>query len=237
MNAVRITDTRLPHWLGSRKNSLGGTGRQALEQGVYVTKTSCGTRSSRPSGHGVLALVAGAAAVVFATVTFAGPAQARMVGTFDVGGAIEKAYDRDGGAGFFGNPVGPESAAQGGRFQAFQKGCSIYWSVGTDAHDICGLIRDRYAQLGWEKSPLGFPLSDEHPAGNDNQGRYNMFPSGVIYWSQETGAHAVWGDIAGIWQGNGSEKGRYGYPTSDEYDTDGGGKAQDFQGGTITWHS
>ncbi|WP_442941145.1 LGFP repeat-containing protein [Nocardia sp. NBC_00403] len=29
--------------------------------------------------------------------------------------------------------------------------------------------------------------------------------------------------------------GRYGYPTSDEYDYE-GGKAQDFQGGRITWH-
>lgn len=184
----------------------------------------------------MLALAAGAAVVGFATVTGAGPAGARMVGAFGVGGAIEKAYDRDGGPAFFGNPTTPESAAaQGGKFQVFERGCSIYWSVGTDAHDICGLIRDKYAQLGWEKSPLGFPLSDETPAGQDGAGRYNMFPGGVIYWSQDTGAHAVWGSIAGVWQGNGAEKGHYGYPTSDEYDID-GGKAQDFQGGSITWH-
>lgn len=190
----------------------------------------------RPSGRGALALAAGAAAVALATVAGAGPAAAVHVGAFDVGGAIEQTFDRDGGATFFGNPTNPESnAAQGGKFQAFDRGCSIYWSVGTDAHDICGLIRDKYAALGWENSPLGFPLSDESPAGNDGMGRYNMFPGGVIYWSQENGAHAVWGAIAGVWQGNGSEKGRYGYPTSDEYDYK-NGKAQDFQGGTITWH-
>lgn len=192
-------------------------------------------RSHRPAGRAALALTAGVAAVVFATVTGAGPAAARHIGAFDVGGSIEKAYDRAGGTGFFGNPTTPESAAQGGKFQVFERGCSIYWSVGTDAHNICGLIRDKYASLGWERSPLGFPLSDESKAGNDGAGRYNMFPGGVIYWSEETGAHAVWGSIAGVWQGNGAEKGRYGYPTSDEYDYR-GGKAQDFQGGRITWH-
>ncbi|MQY19770.1 LGFP repeat-containing protein [Nocardia macrotermitis] len=193
------------------------------------------SRSRRPFGRGVLALTAGVATVVFATVTGAGPASARHIGAFDVGGAIEKAYDKAGGASFFGNPTGPESAAQGGRFQVFERGCSIYWSVGTDAHDVCGLIRDKYAELGWERSPLGFPLSNESKAGNDGAGRYNMFPGGVIYWSEDTGAHAVWGSIAGVWQGNGAEKGRYGYPTSDEYDYN-DGKAQDFQGGRITWH-
>lgn len=193
-------------------------------------------RSHRSSRRAALALAAGTAAVVFATVTGAGPAGARPIGAFDVGGAIEKAYDRQGGMALFGNPTTAESAAaQGGRFQVFERGCSIYWSVGTDAHDLCGLIRDKYGALGWENSPLGFPLSDEHQAGVDGMGRYNMFPGGVIYWSQQTGAHAVWGSIAGVWQGNGAEKGRYGYPTSDEYDYK-GGKAQDFQAGRITWH-
>ncbi|WP_308166638.1 LGFP repeat-containing protein [Nocardia albiluteola] len=192
-------------------------------------------RVSARSGRGALALAAGVAVVALTTVSGAGPAAAEHIGAFDVGGAIDKAYVRGGGQAFFGNPTTPESAAQGGKFQVFERGCSIYWSVGTDAHDVCGLIRDKYASLGWEKSPLGFPVSDESPAGTDGQGRYNLFPGGVIYWSQETGAHAVWGNIAGVWQGNGAEKGHYGYPTSDEYDYE-NGKAQDFQGGSITWH-
>jgi len=201
-----------------------------------VTLRHSWNRVSGRTGRGAVALAAGAAAVALATVAGAGPAAAEHIGAFDVGGAIDKAYIRGGGQAFFGNPTTPESsAAQGGKFQVFERGCSIYWSVGTDAHDICGLIRDKYAALGWEKSPLGFPVSDESPAGNDGAGRYNLFPGGVIYWSQETGAHAVWGNIAGVWQGNGAEKGHYGYPTSDEYD-DNGGKAQDFQGGTITWN-
>ena len=36
------------------------------------------------------------------------------------------------------------------------------------------------------------------------------------------------------WVRNGAENGRYGFPTSDEYDYE-GGKAQDFQGGKLTW--
>ncbi|MBO0853524.1 MAG: hypothetical protein J2P18_07135 [Nocardia sp.] len=164
----------------------------------------------------------------------AGSAQARHIGAFDVGGAIEQAYDRAGGTAALGNPTGPESNAQGGKFQVFDRGCSIYWSVGTDAHAVCGLIRDKWGALGWERSPLGFPLSDERPAGKDGSGRATQFPSGQILWSQATGAHPVWGAILARWQEAGSDRGRYGLPTGDEFDYE-GGKAQDFQGGRITW--
>ena len=47
-------------------------------------------------------------------------------------------------------------------------------------------------------------------------------------------AHAVWGNIEADWTRAGGVTGRYGYPTSDEYDYQ-GGKAQDFQGGKIVW--
>ncbi len=200
-------------------------------------RTQSGTGSRRRTGRaraGVRAAAAGAAALALATGTGIGVAQARPIGAFDVGGAIEQEYDRAGGPVFFGNPVGPESDANGGKFQVFERGCSIYWSVGTDAHAICGLIRDKWGSMGWENSALGFPLSDETAAGRDGQARYNQFPGGVLVWSAKTGAHPVWGSILGIWQGSQADKGRYGLPTSDEYDYN-GGKAQDFQGGRITW--
>ncbi|MFC9897128.1 LGFP repeat-containing protein [Nocardia sp. NPDC127579] len=128
-------------------------------------------------------------------------------------------------------PVTSESPAGSGLFAHFQGG-SIYYSVGTDAHQIGGYIRDKWGQLGWENSPLGFPLTDE--AAGAKGGRYNLFPGGAIYWSAKTGAHAVWGSIRDSWARAGGDGGRYGYPTSDEYDYQ-GGKAQDFQGGRITW--
>ncbi|WP_373863816.1 LGFP repeat-containing protein [Nocardia pseudobrasiliensis] len=189
-------------------------------------------RSLSLSGRAAMATVAAAAAVASITT---GVAAARPIGAFDVGGAIEAEYDRAGGLATFGNPIGPESdAARGGRFQVFERNTSIYWSVGTDAHAVGGLIRDKWAALGWENSPLGFPITDEQKA-RKGDGRYNLFDGGSVYWSQRTGAHAVWGSIRDIWVSNVAESGRYGYPTSDEYDYQ-GGKAQDFQGGRITWH-
>ncbi|MFD3706080.1 LGFP repeat-containing protein [Nocardia sp. NPDC058658] len=232
-----------------------------------------------------LAVLAAATVAVIAPAAIAGTAQARMIGGFEVGGAIEIEYDQAGGPAL-GEPTSPESDAAaggkyqtfannvaiywhpdtnantvagqirdkfaqlgnesgqlgypvtrelpvaGGRFNHFQKG-SIYWSVGTGAHQISGPIRDKWAALGWESSPLGFPLTDVSAAGKGD-GQFTMFPTGAIYWSSKTGAHAVWGSIQADWIRAGAEGGRYGYPTSDEYDFQ-GGKAQDFQGGKITW--
>ncbi|MFI6870737.1 LGFP repeat-containing protein [Nocardia sp. NPDC050406] len=137
-------------------------------------------------------------------------------------------------SGVLGYPVTREEStpANTGRFNHFQNG-SIYWSVGAGAHQIGGVIRDKWGQAGWEGSPLGFPISDEAKTSK-GEGRYNMFEGGVIYWSKATGAHIVWGAIRDQWVAAGGENGRYGLPKGDEYDYE-GGKAQDFQGGKITW--
>jgi len=47
-----------------------------------------------------------------------------------------------------------------GRFNHFQGG-SIYWSPETDAHQVWGGIRDKWAQQGWETGELGYPTTDE----------------------------------------------------------------------------
>ncbi|MFI9504596.1 LGFP repeat-containing protein [Nocardia sp. NPDC052566] len=230
-----------------------------------------------------------AAVLAVAAIAVADPAvaAARPIGNFDVGGAIEVEYDQAGGGPVFGDPATPElPAGAGGRFQAFERGSSIYWhpdtgahqvggairdkwgelgwengalgypvtreqrtannpgafnhfqrgsvywSLGTGAHQIGGAIRDKWAAYGWENGALGFPLTDEAAAGKG--GRYNVFPSGAIYWSARTGAHPVWGAIRDKWLAHGAENGSYGFPTSDEYDYE-NGKAQEFQGGRITW--
>jgi uncharacterized protein with LGFP repeats len=51
---------------------------------------------------------------------------------------------------------------------------------------VHGAIRDKYASLGWERSALGYPVSDErdHPSG----GRYNQFQYGRISWKPDRGA-------------------------------------------------
>jgi uncharacterized protein with LGFP repeats len=62
---------------------------------------------------------------------------------------------------------------------------------------VYGLIRAKWAALGWEKSALGYPTSDEANAGS-GKGRYNNFQSGTIIWKQNTSqAFAVYGSIYG----------------------------------------
>ncbi|MFF0541969.1 LGFP repeat-containing protein [Nocardia thailandica] len=246
-------------------------------------------RTHRPSGLRRVALAVTATAAAGALLaTTAGTAEARKIGDFEVGGAIEVEFDQAGGQGALGDPTSPESdAAAGGKFQTFGNNAaiywhpdtgaatvagqirdkyaalgnetsalgypvtreqstpgnsgrfnhfrngSIYWSVGTGAHAISGPIRDKWAALGWESSPLGFPLTDVADTGKSG-GTFTRFPTGTIYWSSTTGAHAVWGNIEADWTRAGGVTGRYGYPTSDEYDYQ-GGKAQDFQGGKIVW--
>lgn len=74
-----------------------------------------------------------------------------------------------------------------GRYNHFNEdGASIYWSPGTGACAIWGDIRKRWAELGWERSYLGYPTSDEGDI--DESGRANSFQHGWIYWWGDTGA-------------------------------------------------
>ncbi|WP_328291654.1 GDSL-type esterase/lipase family protein [Kineococcus sp. NBC_00420] len=131
-----------------------------------------------------------------------------------------------------GFPTTDEFEVRGGRGQHFQGG-SIYWSPATGAHDVAGAIREEWAVLGWENSPLGFPLTSEVPLPRDG-GRLQRFSGGVVYWTARTGARTVRGAILSAWADTGYEGGRLGYPTSDEYDVP-GGRRSDFQFGSITW--
>ncbi|MFZ2176601.1 MAG: hypothetical protein WAW17_21680 [Rhodococcus sp. (in: high G+C Gram-positive bacteria)] len=154
-------------------------------------------------------------------------------GANQIGGRIrDKWSDLGWETGFLHYPTTRESAANGGSFNHFQGG-SIYWSPATDAHQVGGLIRDKWAAMGWENSPLQFPTSDEFSAGGTS-GRGNHFQGGSIYYSPSTGTHVVWGAIKDNWASRGWENGKYGFPTSDEYDFE-DGKAKNFEGGTIDW--
>jgi hypothetical protein len=71
-----------------------------------------------------------------------------------------------------------------GSYTHFQNGASIYWSPDTGAHLVYGAIRTLWEQLGWEKSYLGYPLTDESPAGNL---RRSTFEHGNIDHDPATG--------------------------------------------------
>ena len=85
-------------------------------------------------------------------------------GAFEVHGAIRDKYLALGAeASILGYPRTDESGTPDGigRFNHFQGG-SIYWTPNTSAHEVHGLIRDRWSGLGWETNPqLGYPISDE----------------------------------------------------------------------------
>jgi uncharacterized protein with LGFP repeats len=70
-----------------------------------------------------------------------------------------------------------------GRFNHFEHG-SIYWTPETGAHEVHGAIRDCWAQMGWERSELGYPTSDEHDIPG---GRASRFQRGEITWTPQGG--------------------------------------------------
>jgi hypothetical protein len=56
----------------------------------------------------------------------------------------------------------------------------------------------KYAQMGGSSSLLGHPIGPED-AGPDKKGRIRRYQHGIITWSKETGAHAIWGPISNKW--------------------------------------
>jgi hypothetical protein len=121
-----------------------------------------------------------------------------------------------------------------GRFNHFEGG-SIYWSPSTAAHEVHGAIREKWASLGWESSPLGYPTTDETETP-DTVGRFNHFQGGSVYWSPSTGAHEVRGAIQERWSELGWENG-LGYPVTDEINAVGqyGVAYSGFTRGLIAW--
>ena len=65
------------------------------------------------------------------------------------------------------------------------------------------------------KDILGNPKDDEGVC-TDGQGRYKIYQNGVVFWHPEIGSYEVHGPIFERYKEEGMEKGRFGYPTSDE---------------------
>jgi hypothetical protein len=152
-------------------------------------------------------------------------------------GKIDEKYRALGGCGsVLGAPTTPEQGTPDGigRYSVFERG-SIYWTPSTGAFEVHGVIRDKWAALGWEVGLLGYPITDETRTA-DGVGRFNVFQGGSVYWSPSSNAHEVHGRIRDRYQELGWEAGALGYPMSDEHDV-AGGRQSDFQHGSITWHA
>jgi uncharacterized protein with LGFP repeats len=125
-----------------------------------------------------------------------------------------------------------------GSFQHFQNG-SIYFHPTTGTHEVHGMIRDKWAGSGWETF-LGYPMTDE-TATPDGVGRYNHFRrldggETSIYWTPQTGANVVSGEIRRKWADLGWET-LLGYPMTDETATpDGVGRYNTSDGSMAERH-
>jgi hypothetical protein len=100
--------------------------------------------------------------------TFAGSHGASIfwspsTGAQETHGAIRALYGQLGWIwGPLGYPTSPMvQTVDGGWYQHYagSGGGSIFWTYGTGAHEVYGAIRDRYAQLGWHRGELGYPVS------------------------------------------------------------------------------
>ena len=139
--------------------------------------------------------------------------------------------------GLLGAATGAESVAPDGvgHYQHYANNGSIYWTPATCAWEVHGAIRGEWSNLGWERSFLGYPVTDE-TVTPDGIGRYNHFQGGSIYWTALTGAHEVHGLIRDRWAALGWERSALGYPISDETDeVDGSGRFSLFEHGSIHW--
>ncbi|MBC6980120.1 LGFP repeat-containing protein [Caulobacter sp. 17J80-11] len=145
-----------------------------------------------------------------------------------------------GPAGALGPAIGNETdAPYGGRYHLFKEGV-IYWhpEIG-EAYAVWGAIALKHWELG--RTEFGYPITDERTTP-DGRGRYNHFramqapgrPESSIYWTPQTGAHAVYGLIRDAWARGGWERGELGYPTSDEFQ-DGKYRRSNFERGYILW--
>ncbi|WP_416067330.1 LGFP repeat-containing protein [Rhizobium sp. ZK1] len=118
-----------------------------------------------------------------------------QTGAYAVYGAIREKWAQLGWETFLGYPITDESGTPDGvgRFNHFRRldngaEASIYWTPRTGARAVWGAIRDKWSSMGWERSELGYPVSDEY---QDGSYRRSDFEKGFIRWSPQGGAEVM----------------------------------------------
>jgi len=97
---------------------------------------------------------------------------------------------------------------------------------------VRGPIIAEYLALGGATGQLGKMLGNETKRGG---GVEVPCSKGAIYWSAETGAHAVYGQMADAYQRHGGPTGSLGFPTSGIVDLRGDQLCR-FEHGSLAWH-
>ncbi|HSP38906.1 MAG TPA: N-acetylmuramoyl-L-alanine amidase [Frankiaceae bacterium] len=121
-----------------------------------------------------------------------------------------------------------------GRYSRFDRGY-IFYTPALGAHEVYGVVLDRWRALGFEAGVLGYPTTDPAPTA-DTVGVYQHFQNGSVFWSPATGPHEVRGAIRDRYSAQSWERGALGYPTSDERTVALGVVQTDFQHGSISWN-
>lgn len=122
-------------------------------------------------------------------------------------------------------------------------GGTIFFSPGTGAHAVTGAIAEKYESLGGAGSDVGLPITDEADGGVPNS-RFNAFSAPdqpVIFWTPDTGAVVVRGEIATAWTTLGGAAGILGVPTGAATVSEGAADddtvvTQTFSGGQLSWN-
>ena len=92
--------------------------------------------------------------------------------------------------------------------------------------DAVNAIEEHYTEFGGESSPLGAPTGE---AVDIAGGVERDYANGAIFYSKDTGAQAMYGEIFKKYQALGGPAGELGFPKDDESDTgDGVGRFNDF---------
>ena len=158
-------------------------------------------------------------------------------GVHEMHGAILTNYKASGAHTVLGEPTTDETVLPDGigRYNQLYGSAAVYWSSGTGAHHVRGSIYTLWKSMGAERSKHGYPTTDELATTG---GRYSKFQNGAIYWRPDIGSRSVYGSIYNKWVALGGSSGFLGFPTTNETSTsDGVGRYNDFQGGSIYWKS
>ena len=116
-----------------------------------------------------------------------------------------------------------------GHAQKYQNGF-IIGSSNTGYWESIGLIREKYAQLGYEQGKMGLPITQEF--STISGGWFQKYQNGFIIGSPKSGYHESYGKIRERWNNIDNEKGVLGFPISDVVEKK-GYKIQHYEKGNI----
>nr|WP_300146451.1 hypothetical protein [Propionicimonas sp.] len=207
------------------------SGWTTLMANSTLTRLSTGANLGTLDGHRELALTADSYQVTVEKPGGVGTYWFALYRPMTAGAILTKWNSSSGAGGSLGVPTSDQSCADGVCWQDFKGGQIM--SAGANAWITTDAVRQRWIATGGPAGPLGTPTANSFSTTKDN-GVGQHFQNGSIYWSSDTGAHAVLKPIRSAWEAKSRENGYLGYPTGEQQcDTDTGVCWQDFQGGQV----